>query len=191
MSPEELHPTGFVDGVAGVVISTNQIACWAGARRELDFIVVSKPVAALVTHVVRDEYFVTRPHDALRLFLNPKAFHMQVPVAVRFAKGACVRPAGPALSPRLCAWQWQALSLLCNTLATGGMKDAWGARISHRTRSLPAVAPTLRRSCIQALGARDAQGPGDKHLQLIKEFFLKKFSAFSSPGLPKLDVVTK
>eukprot|EP00971_Amphidinium_carterae_P328666 6460658-Amphidinium_carterae.1 len=44
---------------------------------------------------------------------------------------------------------------------------------------------------MQALGARDAQGPGDKHLQHIKEFFLKEFSAFSSPGLPKLDVVTK
>eukprot|EP00971_Amphidinium_carterae_P324031 6439096-Amphidinium_carterae.2 len=107
MSPEELHRTGFVDGVAGVVISTKQITCWSGARRELDFFVVSKPVAALVSHVARDEYSVTRPHDALRLFLNPKALHIKVPVAVRFAKGACARPAGPAIPPRLCAWQWQ------------------------------------------------------------------------------------
>eukprot|EP00971_Amphidinium_carterae_P000958 18652-Amphidinium_carterae.1 len=60
--------------------------------------------------------------------------------------------------------------VLCNNLAIGGMKDAWGAlgrangrhrvlggRIGHRIRSLLAVAPTLRRSCMQALGARDAQ----------------------------------
>eukprot|EP00971_Amphidinium_carterae_P345264 6486136-Amphidinium_carterae.1 len=72
MTPAELLDTGFVDHIHGVILSTHCVTCWAGAQRELDYFVVSKQLAALACGLERDQWSVTRPHDALRLSLHPR-----------------------------------------------------------------------------------------------------------------------
>eukprot|EP00971_Amphidinium_carterae_P254466 5051837-Amphidinium_carterae.2 len=153
LTPEEVLKTGFVQACGGALLRTHHTTCWAGAKRELDFMIASRELALQCESIRVDALSTTRPHDVLRLAggipvslgtafsewaQEVNAWRVQFGCRDRPARGrgpkvewkrldAMLQVArAPMATPWLCACRW--LYARCLRLQSLGQRH-WGPRV--------------------------------------------------------------
>eukprot|EP00971_Amphidinium_carterae_P284582 5650087-Amphidinium_carterae.1 len=90
---------------------------------------------------------------------------------------------------------------MANHVAIGGMRDAWGAlgraganhkqlgsRVAARMKHLLSVAPSLRTSCVSALGKNGTGDPDKRFMDFFKTELLKLFPPDEHEPMQDTDV---